>query len=364
MDKTVSNLNQLRQLAGIEMRFDDQKKTPTKQINEGMYTDSAPKGAIQHVWIVAGATPDSELHDVINLTDIDGMIKQILGMFAANREHLTTQQIAIFPEGAKAAAMAEAKRRIKEVNIPSENEEMSEMDVDMEMDVDVEDKPSTELMRDTAKEKEGYCEKCDCDPCECEERDDAAMDDLSEAAEDESQTAPDKKGVNVQNEVGKIFKGTWNDKNEGRYRDGKQTDEPATNMSDEGGTHPDGYSLYPMDAKRQTMPEENEETIKIPAKIKSALNTQIKELEKNLEEKYWHDEGTALLHGRAAHWMREILEHLDGSKEGFKWAQIHYTSAMGPIKQLMPDDVRTWIARGGREASLKSYMSQTKDRSW
>ena len=117
-----------------------------------------------------------------------------------------------------------------------------------------------------------------------------------------------------------------------------------------------------MDAKRQTDSEENEEKITIPTTITTVLKSRVKELEDKLEEKWWHDEGTALMHGRAAHWMKEILKHLDGTKEGFKWAQIEYTKAMGPIQQLMPDDVRTWIARGGKAASLKSFMSHTTDR--
>lgn len=353
MDKSLSNLNKYRALAGVPVKYADEVKRPgsVKKITEA--AGMGPKGAIEHVWIVQNATPESELHDVMNLTDVKGMVHQIKGMADAT-------SIALFPEGAKAAALAEAKARLEAANAPAPEADdvasVAEMDMENEEDLDVpaDEKPSFDLM-DTSDEPTGeICEDCGCDPCECEDKEEAMKDDLSEAAADESATAPGKTGVNAQTEVGHVFKGAWKDK----------SDEPLTNQSDEGDSHYDARSLYPMDAKRQTDSEENEEKVTIPTNIKSALSERIKELEDKIEEKWWHDEGTALMHGRAAHWMKEILEHLDGTKEGFKWAQIEYSKAMGPIQQLMPDDVRSWIVRGGRAASLKDFMTVARDRSW
>ena len=429
MDKTLSPLNQMRQHAGLPMRFNEAAPAPKSvPLNEGA-------SRIDHVYVVQNAQPNSELHDVMTFTDITGLVNMIRGT-----SHEQDIDIALFAESAKHYALKEAKARMeaaKSGGMPMD--EMNGMNgMQDELNVDATEKPSADLMSTDDEPTGEICETCKCDPCECEDREKAAMDDLSEAVEfmagdtviwinqfgkevtvsitkalprnhfalsngrsasakdltptmakarthqqdadgnarpsgdwidnakaaisndrqigesaaDESQTAPGTIGVNAQNKVDSIFgKKTWTDKTE-----------PTTNLSDEGDTHQDMYSLYPMDAKRQTDSEENEEKVSIPTAIKTALSAQVKELETKLEEKYWHDEGTALMHGRAAHWMNEILEHLDGTKEGFKWAQIEYSKAMGPIQQLMPDNVRSWIVRGGKEASLKSFMTQTRDR--
>jgi hypothetical protein len=118
-------------------------------------------------------------------------------------------------------------------------------------------------------------------------------------------------------------------------------------------------SSYPID----------DDKIKLPKNIKSALEKEIKQLQKSSEELVKTDFATAEFQNTTANAMIEVLDHLSKETEtGMKMAQVCITKYMSPIVQKFPKDVYDFILHGGYDMkrntknSLVSMFKEIKNK--
>jgi len=114
----------------------------------------------------------------------------------------------------------------------------------------------------------------------------------------------------------------------------------------------------PSDMKMSGM---DEETIKVPADIKSSLRSKIKELFDSEERYRTIDPQSASFMLTAGHALEDLLNHLeDGDVTGIKRAQVFMSSLMGPIIELIPNNAYDFIVRGGIPRTISNIFKEIK----
>ena len=124
------------------------------------------------------------------------------------------------------------------------------------------------------------------------------------------------------------------------------------------------YTLQVNNRGEQSMSEENEK-VKVPNDLKSALKQAIKEFEEDAKKQGNTHTGqeNAQLFADTAAAFQKILDHLnEGSIMDIKHAQIFAQTLMGPMLHKLPDGVWDFLANGGQKRSLKDYMNGVKEK--
>lgn len=102
-----------------------------------------------------------------------------------------------------------------------------------------------------------------------------------------------------------------------------------------------------------------ENKIKVPASIKNQLKEQIKIIEKDLKTISVTNKEATQFYKDLRNAFEQLLNYLnEGTVNGIKNAQIFMSSLMGPMLHKIPDDVITFIAKGGKSKALKDYMNK------
>ncbi len=102
-----------------------------------------------------------------------------------------------------------------------------------------------------------------------------------------------------------------------------------------------------------------ENKIKVPASIKNQLKEQIKIIERDLKTISVTNKEATQFYKDLQNAFEQLLNYLnEGTVNGIKNAQIFMSSLMGPMLHKIPDDVITFIAKGGKSKSLKDYMNK------
>lgn len=100
-----------------------------------------------------------------------------------------------------------------------------------------------------------------------------------------------------------------------------------------------------------------ERKIKVPASIKKLLNNEIKEAKAEAEKQDSRNKEAAAFYGKLANAFQDLLTHIEGGTvHDIKQAQIFMGTLMGPILHKIPADVVKFLAAGGEQRSLKSFM--------
>ena len=102
--------------------------------------------------------------------------------------------------------------------------------------------------------------------------------------------------------------------------------------------------------------------INVPSSIKSTLSSLVNEFKKKANDADGKDgkQGSQSLTIASA--LQQLLDDLSlGTLDGIKQAQIHMTSYMTPIAQHIPADVVKFIAKGGKQDSLKDMFTSIKE---
>jgi len=139
-------------------------------------------------------------------------------------------------------------------------------------------------------------------------------------------------------------------------------------------THVDSEQPHNVDASYETIwdkPEENEEDyqmnnddqkIKVPAKILSELKRVIGEVTKESEKSKPRDEDRASYYEDTAEALQIVHDELSKKTvQGLKQAQYLSQRMMNVQRALMPDTVWKFLVDGGVKRSLKSYMNAVKE---
>lgn len=139
-------------------------------------------------------------------------------------------------------------------------------------------------------------------------------------------------------------------------------------------THVDSEQPHNVDASYETIwdkPEENEEDyqmnnddqkIKVPAKILSELKRVIGEVTKESEKAKPRDEDRASYYEDTAEALQIVHDELSKKTvQGLKQAQYLSQRMMNVQRALMPDTVWKFLVDGGVKRSLKSYMNAVKE---
>lgn len=102
--------------------------------------------------------------------------------------------------------------------------------------------------------------------------------------------------------------------------------------------------------------------ITIPASIKSSLSTAVSKFKSSAAKYDKRDDVQSSQDLTVQDALQQLLDDLSaGTLEGVKQAQIHMTSYMTPITQHIPADVVKFIAKGGKQDSLKDMFSTMKE---
>lgn len=98
--------------------------------------------------------------------------------------------------------------------------------------------------------------------------------------------------------------------------------------------------------------------IDLPKEIKSSLEKEIKELQKEAEALVKTDYKTAEFYNDTANAMIDVLNHLEQETEhDMKMAQVLITKYMSPIVQKFPKEVYDFIIHGGYDTKLNTSNS-------
>lgn len=116
---------------------------------------------------------------------------------------------------------------------------------------------------------------------------------------------------------------------------------------------------YPTSSRKMSGDEEVK--INVPTKLKSSLRSKAKEMF-DMEEQYRTvDPQSASFMLTAGHALEDLLNHLeDDTDEGIKKAQIFMSSLMGPIQELIPDEVYRFIIRGGTPRTVSNIFKEIR----
>lgn len=100
----------------------------------------------------------------------------------------------------------------------------------------------------------------------------------------------------------------------------------------------------------------DEAPLKVPANIKKALQDEINQARAEAEKLDVYNKDAKVFYHDLANAFEDLLNHLKGETVGdIKKAQIYMTSLMGPMLHKVPATVVNFIARGGKNRSLKDY---------
>jgi len=98
--------------------------------------------------------------------------------------------------------------------------------------------------------------------------------------------------------------------------------------------------------------------VEFPAELKKQLNDKIDEFKKMADFNDGRDDAKASFAMTVHDALVQLLDDLDlGTVEGMKAAQIAMGTFMNPITTHIPSDVLKFIARGGRQPTLKDYFN-------
>jgi hypothetical protein len=108
--------------------------------------------------------------------------------------------------------------------------------------------------------------------------------------------------------------------------------------------------------------EAHEDTVKIPASIKSALKSVIAEFDKTAKFANTRDDTKAAFCMTVVEAFKELLDLLElGTVESMKLAQIHMASLMNPISSHLPPEVVKFVLMAGRKPTLKDLFDSKRD---
>ena len=101
--------------------------------------------------------------------------------------------------------------------------------------------------------------------------------------------------------------------------------------------------------------------IKIPARIKKLLATEIKELRKAADKVVKRDKALSYFYSNTADAFDVIMQHFDtGTEYAMKMAQVDTTKLMSPMIQRLPDEVYDYIIRCGKTKKLGDFFREVK----
>jgi hypothetical protein len=102
--------------------------------------------------------------------------------------------------------------------------------------------------------------------------------------------------------------------------------------------------------------------ITVPSSIKSSLKTAITKFKSSAAKFDTRNDVQASQDLTVQDALQQLLDDLStGTLDGIKQAQIHMTSYMTPITQHIPGDVVKFIAKGGKQDSLKDMFATMKE---
>ena len=103
--------------------------------------------------------------------------------------------------------------------------------------------------------------------------------------------------------------------------------------------------------------EPHEDSVKVPASIKSELKAVIAEFDKTAKFANTRNDTKASFCMTVVEAFQELLDYLNvGTVESIKLAQIHMAGLMNPISSHLPPTVVKFILAGGRKPSLKDLF--------
>jgi hypothetical protein len=103
------------------------------------------------------------------------------------------------------------------------------------------------------------------------------------------------------------------------------------------------------------------EKVKIPGNVMAALKDSINTFKKAADYNNGRDDAQASFCMTVTNALEELHDHLsNGNVEGIKQAQIKMTSWMNPITTNIPEVVRDFVLRGGRQPSLRDLFDMKK----
>ena len=102
--------------------------------------------------------------------------------------------------------------------------------------------------------------------------------------------------------------------------------------------------------------------VTVPASVKSALSAVVAKFKKTADAADGRDGVSASQDLTVADALQQLLDDLSaGTLDGIMQAQIHMTSYMTPITQHIPAEVVKFIAKGGKQDSLKDMFTSIKE---
>lgn len=406
----MKELNAFRLLAGIPIdgSIEITEKAPLEDLNE-----AAKDAAIKDFWCVKKVTkPDTKLSDCLRGTNTQGLCHMIRD--ASEDE---CDDLLIFAGSDKASATKEAKKRIRTAQksaIEAEEEaffQKAEQDYEEDMEyeeatlsddgTEQEDEESMYEAKKSKKADKDYdgdgkvesseeehkgvvkkkieekvegagpgcelcsklgtvygkpCPKCGTPKTKKKEKTDEAIETL---VAPDSWEDDDEKAVNVVDGNGKTtapFKDVAS--SEIKTVDDKEnsTDTPKEDKDE---SPQQLHALDTASQQDQSGGNDHERKCPCPAKIKNLLKTEANEARAKAKKLSVSDREDAYFYDDLANAFEDLYNHLDGGTVyDVKKAQIFMTSLMGPMLHKIPADVVNWIAKGGQQRSLKSYMTK------
>ena len=119
------------------------------------------------------------------------------------------------------------------------------------------------------------------------------------------------------------------------------------------------HALDTASEQDQSGGNDHERKLPCPARIKNLLKTEANDARAKAKKLSVSDREDAYFYDDLANAFDDLYNHLDGGTVyDVKKAQIFMTSLIGPILHKIPADVVNWVAKGGQQRSLKSYMTK------
>lgn len=389
----MKELNAMRLLAGIPIdgSIEITEKAPVTESVQ--LTEAARDSAIKDFWCVKGVSrPDTKLSDCLRGTNTQGLCHMIRDASDAECDELL-----IFAGGDKVAASKEAKKRIKAAQnqaVEAEEEaffKQAEADYEEECEMS-EYEEEQEWGAATPQEQ---AQAAQARPPIAEPQ--AAQDANAARAMSEAKDKPDFLDVDKDGDKKESMKKAEKDKKKetnesmhtfkvNNYDSFEDDEEDAVNVVDGNGKKTAAFKdvdtvdaepnstdvdrandkdespcqLHALDTpspQDQSGGGDMERKLPCPAKIKNLLKAEAKQAREEGEKLSVTDREASYFYDDLANAFEDLYNHLDGGTVyDVKKAQIFMTSLMGPMLHKIPADVVNWIAKGGQQRSLKSYM--------
>ncbi len=396
---TRDKLNQLRRFAGVPQDFTAERKqaTVTEDVIPGM--SQILRGGKHKFYLVTEVTEkDSDLGDILAEVDFRALTNIIRG--AGDKG---TKEWELFPHNKQNDALNLARQRLAGVtetfgdgmqannpnSVPHPNDEEIQASLEQQEEDDFE--PATNICPDCEGGEHppavGKCERCGGHG-EIYEAKKAAKKDFDggdkvesskvESSKEEHKGVVDKaiKAKEENEEEKECDKCAGCEECEEVCTCDKEVKESTGYHTDDTYplTHIDSEQPHNVDASYETVwdkPEENEEDyqmndddqkIKVPAKILSELKRAISEVTKESEKAKPRDEDRSSYYEDTAEALQIVHDELSKKTvQGLKQAQCLSQRMMNIQRALMPDDVWKFLVDGGVKRSLKSYMNAVKE---